>query len=195
MIEHPGRVGRRRFPLMLITICLSGLAAALTPPAAWTGELGRGPRPAAQPVDDNGRMHISEDDRCPVCAMNVQAHRKFAGAIQLLDGRTFYFCSTGCMIRAWLHPELFLNVPKAHLKRTVVQDYFSGEHLDGASVVWVAGSDVVGPMGPALVPLKSEKDLAAFKARHGAKTTFRLDEMNDAAWERITGKKAAPAAP
>ncbi|MCU0585171.1 MAG: nitrous oxide reductase accessory protein NosL [Desulfobacterales bacterium] len=195
MAGRPCRVGTRRFRSILITVCICGLAAALPPPAAWAGETGRGPHPAAEPVDDNGRMHISEGDRCPVCAMHVQAHRKFASAIQLMDGRTFYFCASGCMIRAWVHPEIFLNAPKADLKRSVVQDYFGGEHLDGASVLWVAGSDVVGPMGPALVPLKSEKELAAFKARHGAKTTFRLNEMNDAAWERITGKKSAPAAP
>lgn len=195
MVWRTCRVGTRRFRSIFIMMSLCGLAAALMPLVAWAGETGRGPQPAVTPVDDSGRMHISDGDRCPVCAMNVQAHRKFASAIELMDGRTFYFCGTGCMIRTWMHPEVFLNAPKADLNRCWVQDYFSGEHVDGSSVIWVAGSDVVGPMGPALVPLKSEKDLAAFKARHGAKTTFRLNEMNDEAWERITGKKAAPVKP
>jgi YHS domain-containing protein len=45
-------------------------------------------------------MHISSGDRCPVCAMQVSKHKKFAYAVQLMNGSTFYFCGTGCMIRA-----------------------------------------------------------------------------------------------
>ncbi len=182
---------RRR--LLPATVLL--LALALAPLPAAAGEAGSGPLPAAAPVDGEGRMHIGDGDRCPVCAMQVQAHRKFAGAIQLTDGTTFYFCGTGCMIRSWIHPEAFLKVPGERLRRCVVQDYFTGEHVDGLSVTWVAGSDVVGPMGPALVPLKNAEDLAAFQRRHGGRHTFRLAEMNDAVWERVTGKKAAPGKP
>jgi nitrous oxide reductase accessory protein NosL len=188
--------GRRlpRIPFRCEDLALTAmlLAWVLLPCAALAGEAGRGPLPAAVPVDAGGKMHIGDGDRCPVCAMQVQAHRKFASAIQLEDGTTFYFCGTGCMIRSWLHPEAFLKADRARLRRCVVQDYFTGEHVNGLSVTWVAGSDVVGPMGPALVPLKSEDDLAAFQRRHGGRHTFRLAELTDADWERITGKKAVP---
>jgi copper chaperone NosL len=192
-------VGGRRARTRPVRFFLAAVAVllALLPPlaAAGAGETRGGPLPAAQPVGADGRMHIGAADRCPVCAMTVKAHRKFASAIQLKDDTTFYFCATGCMIRAWMHPEAFLKTPKSNLQRCVVQDYFSGEHVDGRSVIWVAGSDVVGPMGPALVPLKNEKDLAAFRGRHGGRTTFRLDDLSDFNWERMTGKKAAPATP
>ena len=135
-------------------------------------------------------MQISDGDRCPVCAMKVRAHAKFASAILLADGRTFYFCGTGCMIRSWMHPEIFLKVSKKDLKLSVVQDYFTGEQVDGLTVVWVAGSDVVGPMGPALVPIKNTGQVGVFKKRHGGKTTFRLADMNDEKWQAMTGKKA-----
>lgn len=153
---------------------------------------GSGPKPGLKGIDDHGRMQISSQDRCPVCAMKVSAHSKFACAIQLMDQRTFYFCGTGCMIRSWMHPEIFLKASKRELKRSVVQDYFTGEQVDGLSVVWVAGSDVVGPMGPAMVPLKDEQSLSAFKKRHGGKVIFRLQDMNDQKWLTLTGKKAAP---
>jgi nitrous oxide reductase accessory protein NosL len=124
--------------------------------------------------------------------MKVKDHPKFACGIELHDGRTFYFCGTGCMIRSWLHPESFLGVEPKALKRSVVQDYFEGRHVDGLSVIWVAGSDVVGPMGPALVPVKDEEALEAFKRRHGGTVTFRLADLDDEKWEAITGKKAVP---
>lgn len=152
----------------------------------------KGPRPAVEGIDQEGRLHFSEEDRCPVCAMKVKDHPKFACGIELKDGRTFYFCGTGCMIRSWLHPEVFLGEERSALARAVVQDYFEGRHLDALSVIWVAGSDVVGPMGPALVPVRDDQALAVFRERHGGTVTFRLADLDDEKWEAITGKKAAP---
>ena len=151
-----------------------------------------GPQPGLKPLDERGAMQISIPDRCPVCAMQVGQHKKFACAVQLMNGNTFYFCGSGCMIRSWMHPDIFLGAAKEELKRSVVQEYFSGEQVPGGSVYWVAGSDVIGPMGPALVPLKSEQDLDVFKKRHGAKAVFRLSEMTDAKWQQLTGKKSSP---
>jgi HEPN domain-containing protein/YHS domain-containing protein len=49
--------------------------------------------------------------------MKVKDHPKFACGIELEDGRTYYFCGTGCMIRTWLHPEVFLGVERGALRR------------------------------------------------------------------------------
>jgi len=171
--------------LVLLPAADRHLAQAASSPKA-------APRAARTPLDADGRMHFSAEDRCPVCAMRATTNPKFTSAIELRDGRTFYFCGTGCMIRSWLHPEVFLNVTKKDLRRAVVQDYFSGEHVDAMDVYWVAGSDVVGPMGPALVPLKSKGDLNAFQRRHGGTTIFRLADMTPEKWQDITGKKSRP---
>jgi len=149
-----------------------------------------GPQPAAKGLDADGTMHLSEEDRCPVCAMRPAEHADFACAIELKDGRTFAFCGTGCMIRSWLHPEVHLGVGREQLGRAVVRDWLRGEPLDASAAIWVAGSDVVGPMGPALVPLRDEADLEVFRARHGGTDTFRLDELDDARWLELTGKPA-----
>jgi nitrous oxide reductase accessory protein NosL len=175
---------------VILLVGLSGFSLFHT--SVLAADSKAGPHPGRKPLDENGAMQISSPDRCPVCAMPVSKHKKFASAIQLMNGSTFYFCGTGCMIRSWLHPEFFLGAPKEELKRSVVQDYFSGEQVPGRSVYWVSGSDVIGPMGPALVPLKNEQHLDVFKRRHGAKAVFRLSEMTDEKWQQLTGKKAAP---
>ncbi len=151
-----------------------------------------GPMPGLKPLDAKGSMQISSQDRCPVCAMWVSKYRKFTAAIQLMNGKTFYFCGAGCMIRSWMHPEIFIGATTEDLKKSVVQDYFTGEQVTGRSAYWVAGSDVIGPMGPALVPLKEKKYLDVFKKRHGAKAVFRLSEMTDEKWQQLTGKKSSP---
>jgi len=160
-------------------VSASASAAASAKPKAGAG------------LDDQGRMQVGDDDRCPVCAMRVKEHPKFASAIALDDGLTYYFCGTGCMMRTWLHPEVFLGADRKRLDRAVVPEYFTGKHVDAAAVVWVAGSDVVGPMGPAIVPLADDESAAKFKERHGGKTTFKLGDLTDEKWEQMTGKKAA----
>jgi nitrous oxide reductase accessory protein NosL len=167
------------------------------PQGLWAGApAGRGPRPGRLPLDEDQRMRISPEDRCPLCAMKVIQYPRFSCAIQLTDGRTFYFCGTGCMIRSWLHPEHFLGVPADALRRAVAREYFSGEQLDAHGLIWVAGSDVVGPMGPAVVPLRDEpRLLEAFRRRHGGSASFRLGELTDARWQALTGRSALPDAP
>jgi copper chaperone NosL len=190
-IGNAAVVARREF-LEYLAGLVAGIGFWGLPLSGLAAESGRFPNPGAKPLDEDGRMRISPQDRCPVCAMKVDAHPRFSSAIQLADGTTFYFCGTGCMIRAWLHPEAYLQRSKAQLRRSVVQEYFGGRHLDGLSVIWVAGSDVVGPMGPALVPLKDEADLEVFRKRHGGTAVFHLGDLDDQKWQEITGKKALP---
>jgi nitrous oxide reductase accessory protein NosL len=149
--------------------------------------------PAAKGLGKGGALQVSEGDRCPVCAMRIAEHPKTAAAIELMDKTTFYFCGTGCLIKSWLHPEVYLGVEASRLSRAVVPDYFTGAPLDAMKAKWVAGSDVVGPMGPALVPLRTEAELEKFKERHGGKTVFTLDGMTDARFKSITGKPLLPA--
>ena len=151
-----------------------------------------GPRPGVQPLTAAGQMQIDSADRCPVCAMKVAKHPQTACAIQLSDVTTFYFCGSGCLIKSWLHPEIFLNRSRPDLQRAVVRDYFSGRPADATAVTWVAGSDVVGPMGPAIVAVADAGQLAVFKKRHGGKVTFRLAEVTDDLWMAITGKTILP---
>ncbi len=176
--------------LVRSAFCLAAILTAVAGSAA--AALAAGPAPGRQPLDENSHMQVSAEDRCPVCGMKVAEHAKFSSAIQLTDGTTYYFCGTGCMLRSWLHPEIFLAADRSRLQTPLVKEYFTGKQVDGREVFWVAGSDVVGPMGPALVPVMDEKALEAFKRRHGGQAVFRMPELTDEKWFAITGRKAAP---
>ena len=150
---------------------------------------GKGPHPALKSVDAEGRMQLSNEDRCPVCGMYPAKRPKNAAAMVMKDGRTFYFCGNGCLLRTWRYSDRHLNAPAQSIQRMVVQDYFSGAPLDAEKAWWVAGSDVIGPMGPALVALRTEQDVARFKKRHGGRTVFQLEQMDDALWADLFPKK------
>ena len=119
-----------------------------------------------------------------MCGMFPSRIPECAAAMKLKDGRTYYFCSNRCLLTAWHQPRSYLG-PEAVVSRMVVLDYFRGQPLDGSMVWWVAGSDVIGPMGPALVTLDSHEAVEAFVRRHGGKQRFKLDQMDDALWRRI----------
>lgn len=185
-------IQRIRFGKLYLTpLCLAMLMVLLSFSPAQTDGPVRGPVPGRETLDSNGRMRIGEKDRCPVCGMKVAEYIKFSSAIQMSDLTTHYFCSCGCMLRAWLHPDIFLAASRQELKTPVIREYFTGDQLDGRSVFWVAGSDVIGPMGPALVPVNGKKEVEVFKRRHGSSAVFVLEELDPDKWMAITGRKAA----
>ena len=148
-----------------------------------------GPAVARRSLAADGQMIPSPSDRCPVCAMFPARHPQTAAAMTLIDGPTFYFCSNGCLFRTWLRPRVYLSQPQEAIARLVVRDYFSGRPIDARTATWVAGSDVIGPMGPAIVALDDAGQLAVFKNRHGGTTVFTFSQVNDSLWKQISQRK------
>lgn len=176
-----------------LTLALFALLILFRPvPPAVADDPAKGPaaprmRPPAalQPLADDGQMRISDPDRCPMCGMFPAKRSQTAAAMVLADGRTFYFCGNGCLLRTWRNTATYLNILPENIQRMVVRDYFTGAPLDAQRAWWVAGSDVIGPMGKALVALSTEEDLARFKERHGGTRIFQLSQMDDALWAAL----------
>ena len=148
---------------------------------AWAGDHqqgvathGAGPLPANTGIDVHGQMHIHPSDRCPLCAMRPARYPEFSCGIRLEDNRTYYFCSPRCLLSVWADPQRYLKMTAEDIARITVRHYFTGEQIDGNTALWISGSDVIGPMGPALIPLNTEAEGVAFKRRHGATRIFRL---------------------
>lgn len=147
---------------------------------------GGGPAPAQAPMGETLRIAPGDGDRCPVCAMFPARRPEAAAALTLDDGTTFYFCSNGCLLRAWLRPPAYLGRSQTAIDRLVVLDFFSGEAVDGRGAFFVAGSAVTGPMGPAIVALGLEDHVAVFRKRHGGETVFTLETLDDGLWHAIS---------
>jgi len=140
---------------------------------------------ALKGLSHEGHFQILQEDLCPVCGMKVKNHEKFACAVQLNNGKTFYTCGTGCLIRIWLNPEPYLGEERSALSKMMVQEFFSGQVMDANKVVFIAGSDFIGPMGKAVAPLTPDL-IETYKKRHGGQETFLLRSITVEDWERIT---------
>jgi len=185
--SQPALVSRRLFCRQMV-ILIAGWPLPVT--ALADINAGFGPQQGQSGLDDQNQMQISRADRCPVCGMKVSRYPKFSSAIQLEDRRTYYFCSNGCMLRTWLHPEIYLKAPKPALLLAIVRDYFTGRQVDAKIVFWIAGSNIIGPMGPAFVAVQGDRSVKAFTTRHGGRRVFRLQELTDDLWFAVTGKHA-----
>lgn len=167
---------------------LFSILALILSAAATAGAESR-PSPALHPLASGGTLQLSKSDRCPVCAMFPARRPRSAAAMTLKNGETYYFCSNGCLLRAWLRPKAYLGQERAAIDRLVALDYFSGKPIDASEATWVAGSDVLGPMGPAIVALGDAGQMAAFKKRHGGQTVFHFHQLDDALWRKISQRK------
>lgn len=166
---------------------LSAVLSALLLLAAAAGA-GSRPRPGAASLGPDGELRLGPRDRCPVCAMRPVQYPRSAAALETADGATFYFCCPGCLLQAWVRPEAFLGRPADQLQRAVVQEYFSGALRDAREVLWIAGSEVTGPMGPELVPLADAAAAEVFRRRHGGGPPFHLEALTPESWTTLTGK-------
>ena len=164
------------------------LAAAILVVGLGTATGGQ-PPPAKKSLALDGRLMISKTDRCPVCAMFPARHPRAAAAMTLKTQTTYYFCSNGCLLRAFLRPMRYLAVEPITIDRLVVLDYFTGLPIDARSASWVAGSDVFGPMGPAIIALGRPGHASAFIKRHGGDIRFDFDQLDDELWRKISRHK------
>ena len=108
-------------------------------------------------------------DRCPKCGMNVDMSPRWTAGLTLDDGSELRFCSPRCLF-AWLHRE--------QAEGTVwVTEYYSQERMPAADLLFVVGSDVVGPMGSALVPVNGVDAAERFRYDHEGDKVVRMPEI------------------
>jgi len=61
-----------------------------------------------------------------------------------------------------------------------VTDYYTTKPINAHDAVYVAGSDVFGPMGAELIPLATADLAESFKADHGGAAVLAFDGIDEA---------------
>jgi nitrous oxide reductase accessory protein NosL len=83
--------------------------------------------------------------RCEYCGMLIDPKSNWRADLVVDDGIR-HFDSPRCALLAWRTR----GIPATAMR---VIDYYDGRWTDAKDVLFVAGSDVRGPMGPDLVPV------------------------------------------
>ncbi len=119
-------------------------------------------------------------DRCPVCGMYVWKHRKNAAGFVFKDGKKVFFCSTKCMFHAYHNfKKYFPDKTKDSLKSIWVTEYYTTKQMDAKKLYYVIGTDIIGPMGYMIVPVKGKEAAETLKRDHHGSKILTFDEVTE----------------
>ncbi|GAM10072.1 nosL protein [Geobacter sp. OR-1] len=120
-------------------------------------------------------------DKCPVCGMFVGSYQNWLTVIRLKNGRIAYFDGPKDMFTYYLKPDKYVpSLTQSAINEIWVKDYYSMKPIEARKAYFVAGSDVMGPMGKELVPMAKSSDTQEFMADHKGKKIYRFSEITPA---------------
>jgi len=124
---------------------------------------------------DDSRPPTAED-RCGVCGMFVAKYPTWVATVVFVDGSQVFFDGPKDLFRYILNLEDF-NAEDREISEIFVTDYYGTAFIDARSAFFVSGSDVMGPMGPELVPIAKESHAKTFVIDHGGESILRFGEI------------------
>lgn len=120
---------------------------------------------------------IKADEKCKVCGMFVAKYQPWIAQIQYPGDNVAMFDGVKDMMAYYFEPENFGGPKDVPPTSIYVKDYYTQEWLDGRKAVYVAGSDVMGPMGHELIPFDSKDAAESFMKDHKGKTMLLFEEI------------------
>ena len=120
-------------------------------------------------IAKEARIHVTHDEKCPVCGMYVYKYPKWAAQIYYHD-KHYSFDGVKDMMK-WYFDH------KEGIDKIMVSDYYSMLAVDGKKTYYVIGSDTYGPMGHELVPFESLSDAQNFLKDHRGKRVLKFEDI------------------
>lgn len=107
-------------------------------------------------------------DVCPVCGMSVSEHPRWVAVIMFSDGKHVKLHGPKSMFTYYFNLEKYdRKYRKKDVATLHVTDYYTEKHIRAEKAHYVIGSDIQGPMGDELIPLKDGESAKKFTREHG----------------------------
>ena len=117
-------------------------------------------------------------DTCPVCGMFLAPYRNWIATILFKDGQSVHFDGPKDLYKYLTDMERWAGRRKAsEIAAIGVTSYYDTTMIDANSAVYVAGSDVLGPMGHDLVPHETREAAEEFLRDHKGKRIVNASEI------------------
>jgi len=116
-------------------------------------------------------------DRCAVCGMYVEKYPNWVATIILADGSQVFFDGPKDLFKYLLNLDKYDRQPE-DISKVFVTDYYRVQPIDARKAFFVLGSDVMGPMGPELVPFSDLKDANIFVQDHAGKRVSVFEDIS-----------------
>jgi nitrous oxide reductase accessory protein NosL len=117
-------------------------------------------------------------DTCPVCGMFVSRYPDWVATVLYQDGHAHHFDGPKDLFKYLLDLDKYApGHRRADIAAIGVTEYYGLTRIDARAAWYVIGSDVVGPMGHELVPLRTRAEAEEFQRDHQGKRLLRFDEV------------------
>ncbi|WP_373036757.1 nitrous oxide reductase accessory protein NosL [Sulfurimonas sp.] len=120
--------------------------------------------------DIKGKIHVTHDEKCPVCGMFVYKYPKWAAQIHYGDMHYSFDGVKDLMKYYFVH--------KKGISKILVTDYYSQKAIEARESYFVLGSDVYGPMGDELIPFEKLSDAKTFSMDHKGVKVLKFEALN-----------------
>lgn len=115
-------------------------------------------------------------ERCPVCGMFVAQYPEWIVTIVLKDGQQVFFDGAKDMFR------YYFSLPQGKVAREdidsiYVTEYYSARYAPADEVLFVLGSDVYGPMGAELIPVRGRQHAETFMKDYSGNRIVLFEEV------------------
>ena len=121
--------------------------------------------------------------RCKHCGMRIDPTSAWRAELIGEAGNVTAFDTPRCALTSW-------RSGTTPAKTIRVQEYYDRKTREGGELRFVVGGDVVGPMGPDLVPVDPSRS-SKFIQDHGADRALKLDEITS----QVLASVGAPKSP
>ena len=117
-------------------------------------------------------------DKCPVCGTFVAKFPDWTTALRYKDGSYAFFDGVKDMFKYLLDSKRYDAAHKREdIASFMVKEYYGLSWIDAQTAWYVLGSDVFGPMGRELIPLRTEADAKEFMRDHKGKRIIRFSDV------------------
>jgi hypothetical protein len=107
--------------------------------------------------------------RCKHCGMRIDPASAWRTDLLAKDGSVTSFDTPRCALTSW-------RTGKTEAESLRVQEYYERRWRNGEELRFAVGGDILGPMGPDLVPIDPTR-ATKFIQDHGADRALRLEEI------------------
>ena len=133
---------------------------------------------AAAPAQSAETARPGPHDRCPVCGMLVAPSPNWLTVIVFKDGARVFFDGPKDMFRYYFDISRYRkNATVKDIAAIHVTDYYTTALVEAKDALFVVGSDVRGPMGHELVPVKGKNEAESFRKDHHGQKVLDFDEI------------------